>query len=376
MYNQHNYSLGVIITLVYILVAITSGCSQQAEASNTATPVSVQVQQIKNIEVKETRSLSGDVQPWEVLPLSFKVGGRIARIFVEEGDNVKKGETIALLYGRDYVLTRNLANAQIDALSPHLRRAEALRAANALPQSQLDDVQGKMKVARIQRQQAEAQLAYAGLHSTIDGVVVNRSASPGQMAGPTTPVVVIAALDPVKVSLPVAQRDLALLSEGDSIELTSMGIHKPFRGTVHSVGYVADEKTRTFPVIVKVPNPDKRLRAGMIVEAHVTINTHHGIFVPLQAVQRDLEGRPAVLVATNDERTTRASLRRVKPGQIFGDRLQILEGLSSGDKVIVRGLAADGDPITVTEAHRSAPSEPKPSDETISAPAASGTEAQ
>ena len=333
--------------LAILSVIVAAGCQGKDASAAATTPVTVEVQRVVETERQETRLLSGDVQPWEVLPLSFKVGGRIAGIAVEEGDKVKKGAPIASLEARDYVLTRDLASAQLDALSPHLHRAEALHAASALPAAQLDEIEGKVSVARIQRAQAETQLAYAALRAPIDGVVVRRLASPGQMAGPSVPVVVLASLDPAKVELPVAQRDLALFREGDTIAITSIGIEGPLTGTVHSVGYSADEKTRTFPVVLKVANPDLRLRAGMVVEARVTLARHRGVFVPLEAVQRDLEGRPAVLVVSQRD-STRAALRPVRTGTILGNQIHVVEGLTNGEDVIVRGLAADGDPVLVT----------------------------
>jgi len=272
--------------LVFILAAFGSGCTQEAGASTSATPVVVQTERVAETEVEENRRLSGDVQPWELLPLSFKVGGRISRILVEEGDRVRARQPVAYLDSRDYVLARDLARAQIDSISPHLHRAEALHAADALPKAKLDEVEGKMNVAKIQRDQAASQLAHAALHAPIDGVVVQRPASPGQMAGPSAPVVVIASLDPVKISLPVAQRDLPLFDEGESITLTSVGLDEPVTGKVHSIGYAADSETRTFPVVVRVANPDLRLRAGMIVETKLTVDRHRGFFLPLRAVRR------------------------------------------------------------------------------------------
>ncbi len=350
MHDEHRTPWLTVLTL---LAAVA--CDGNRANSPVATPVTVEVQRVAETEQPETRLLSGDVQPWDVLPLSFKVGGRIARIAVDEGDKVKKGALVASLESRDYALTRDLANAQLDALSPHLRRAEALHAASALPAAQLDEIEGKVSVARIQRDQAETQLAYAALQAPIDGVVVRRLASPGQMAGPSAPVVVLASLDPAKVELPVAQRDLSLFHEGDTIAITAVGIEEPLTGTVHSVGYSADEKTRTFPVVLKVGNPDLRLRAGMVVEARITVARHLGVFLPLESVQRDLEGNPAVLVVSHED-VTRATLRPVRTGTILGNQVHVLEGLANGDDVIVRGLAADGDPVHVTPREAKEPS--------------------
>jgi RND family efflux transporter MFP subunit len=344
-------SIGVVVAAFYACLA-SAGCSACSESRGSdvttegrKTPV--RVERVSVEEVDEYRRISGDVKPWQLLPLSFKVGGRVSKLEVAEGSKVEKNALVAVMDARDYWLTRKLAKAQVKALEPHLDRAKALYEQNALAKSELQKIQGKMRAARVQYEQAQAQLSYVNLRSPISGVVVKKLVSVGDLVGPTRPVVAVAKLETVKVELPVAQTDLQYFRKGTEVEISAAGLGRSYRGTIETVGYAADSSTRTFPVTVRVENEDLTLRAGMIVQARVKIATHRGIFVPLSAISRDIRGRPMVLVV--GEKGSRAAGRVVELGARLGERVQVKKGLAQGDKVILRGLVSPGDPIRVCE---------------------------
>lgn len=328
-----------------------AACDKKAQSaahqSRNKTPVRVFEARVET--VTEYRRLSGDVKPWELLPLSFKVGGRIAALKVDEGDKVKKNGLVAVLDAQDYWLTRNLARAQVKALEPHLKRAKALHAQNALAKAELQKLQGKMRAAKVQYQQAQAQLSYVRLRSPLSGVVVKRMVAVGDMVGPSRPVAAVAKLKKVKVVLPVSQVDLHHFKKGKSLTLEAAGLKGEFTGVIHQVGYSADSQTRTFPVTVKVDNPALALRAGMIVKARIAIAAHKGIFVPLSAVRRDIRGDSVVLVVEGSAtgKKPHASARKVKLETRVGERVQVTAGLSPGELVIVRGMVSDGDLVRV-----------------------------
>ncbi len=343
------------LSAIYLVTAISSlgiglgGCNE-ADAEEKITPIKpipVEVEVVRVEDVQEYRELSGDVHPLEILPLSFKVGGRISRIFFDEGDQVKKGALVALLDPRDYRLTRDLAASQVNALEPHLKRAEKLRDQEALSEAQFDDIKSRMNAAKIQKSQADAQLSYARLKAPISGVVVKRMVAVGDVVGPSRPVAVLATLKRVEVKLPVTQRDLPLFEVGIELSLTAPGVSRSFTGKVQRVGFTADEKTRTFPVVLEVDNPNLELRAGMVVETRVPVKRHRGVFVRLDAVTRDVSGSPRLLVVDKSEKS--AEGRNVKVGALVGDRVQVLEGLEIGDKVIVRGMVQAGNPVVVVD---------------------------
>lgn len=329
-----------------------AGCREQTQAQDQPMAIPVEVWRAETETLSEVRHISGDVMPWEIIPLSFKVGGRLTKVAIEEGQIVKKGQLIALLDAKDYSLMRDLATAQVKAIEPHVGRAEKLLASEAVSPSQMDQLRSQLEAARIQQAQAQAQVSYARMVSPINGVILKRMASAGDMTDATHPVGVIASLARAKVILAVPQRDLPLFSVGSAIDINEPGSGRIFGGTIHSVGYAADEKTRTFPVTVEVANAQLELRAGMIVEAEVHVGDIKGIFVPLDAVTRDAGGRPAVLIA--DEKSNTAVSRAVELGSVIGGRILVLSGLEPGVQVIVRGQPAPGDAVAIRSGHEAA----------------------
>ncbi len=333
------------LSFALLLALATGGCRRGGEHTAVKErPIPVSVLAAEESEVPEHRRFSGDVMPWELLPLSFKVGGRVARLLVEEGQEVHRHQLVALLDSRDYKLQAELARTQVDALQPHLARAEKLHKEAAVPRAKLDELQGKMDAARIQQRQAGALLSYSALATPMAGIVLQRRVAVGDLVDPSRPVAVIADLRRVKVILPVPQRDLALFKLKLKVELAATGVERAPEGEVHQLGFAADPKTRTFPVTLAVENPTLALRAGMIVEARVRVALHRGIPLPLDAVSRDLTGSPRVLVVASGERV---ESRPVKLGPVLGEKVLVLGGLRAGERVVVRGLVQPGDLVTV-----------------------------
>ncbi len=339
-------SIGQILAIVGFCTVVL-GCknNESKKEKFTYKPIPVQIEVAQKEEVQAFRRISGDVIPWDVLPLSFKVGGRVTRIMFDEGDQIKKGQLVALVNQRDYRLTRDLAKAQVSALRPHLERAETLLGKAALPQAQLDEIKGKMDAAEILKEQAEVQLSYARLKAPVSGIVIKRMVAVGDLVGPSRPVVVLANLHTVKVILPSSQQDLPLFSKGMNVELVAPGIEKNLTGKVNRIGYTADEKTRTFSIVLEVENKNLSLRAGMIVEAKIPLERLLGIFVPLDVVSRDSGSLPHVLVV--DPSGKQAERRNIHVGKLVAGRIQVLDGLKEGDRIITQGMAEHGNHIVV-----------------------------
>jgi membrane fusion protein, multidrug efflux system len=335
----------------FLALALIAGCGSGGPPAGERTadaPIPVEVEPAAISDVDEHLEIVGDVMPWQVQPLSFKVAGKIARLFIEEGDLVERNQLVAVLDTVDYRLVRDLADAQVEGLRPNLERASALKEKEAVTASQLDELQSRMLAAKIQRTQAATQLSYSWLRAPAAGVVVKRMMSEGDLTDAAHPVAAIAELKRVKVILPVTQRDLPLFRVKSVVSFTVPDTGRIYEGSIFSVGYAADERTRTFPVALEVSNADLELRAGMVIEARVRAATHRGIFVPLDAVHRDFEGHPIVFVAAGAP--AKAAQRRVELGVLVGERAQIVSGLAPGDAVIVRGMVQGGEPVAIVAA--------------------------
>jgi membrane fusion protein, multidrug efflux system len=346
--SERSLPLRALATALVAVGLTAVACKESGSAERESEQrIAVQVIEARVETVEGTRRIAGDVAPSEVLPLSFKIGGRVVELFVDEGDEVNEGDRVALLDPRDYRLQRELASARVEGLEPQLERAEKLAESGAVTPAELDELRTRMEAAEIQRSQAATQLSYSRLEAPISGVVLERRVAPGDMVSPSRPVVVLAELDRVEIQLPVSQRDLSLFGVGQRVEFRAAGLERRFEGEVRSVGFAANETTRTFPVKLLTDNPQRLLRAGMIVEADVPLPRREGVFLPLDLVRRDERGRTRVLVAVAGGE--RAEAREVRLGDVLGGRVRVLDGIRPGDRVIVRGMAGDGDPIEIVD---------------------------
>lgn len=167
------------------------------------------------------------------------------------------------------------------------------------------------------------------------GVVVERNVTPGQVLTTGQTAFTVSNLSTVWVMAAVNEKDLANVRRGDAVHVTTQGLgHTVLHGTVAMLGDTVDPQTRTLPVRIVVQNIGTSLRPGMFATAAIDEGaTRQALFVPEGAVQ-DVNGFKAVFVATGN---SDFSVRAVRLGEHKGDMVEVLEGLSAADRIVVDG---------------------------------------
>lgn len=221
-----------------------------------------------------------------VSDLSAKIAGRVAKVYVDEGSRVSKGQPVLELE-TDYVKL-NLQRAEADAARAKaaaddarhdLDRKKELIAKQSIPQATYDRSQAAFDQAQAAVQSAQSQvdlykqqLADSTLRSPIDGVVAEKRTDVGQRLGDQSITMVIAQTSPLKLRFRVPERYLAAVHRGDTVKATVDPYpNETFEGKVTVVGGVIDSATRSFLVETEFPNRDGKLRPGLF--ARVELNT-------------------------------------------------------------------------------------------------------
>lgn len=216
--------------------------------------------------------------------LSAKMPGRVARMYVDEGSRVSKGQPLLELES-DYVRL-NLQRAEADmarakAMADDARRdverKKGLIATNAIPQATMDRSQSAYDQANAAYQSAQAQasllrqqVADAVLRSPIDGVVAAKRTDVGQRLGDNTVAVVVAQTSPLKLRFRVPERYLASVQRGQGVKASVDPYPgQVFQGKVTVVGGVIDPATRSLLVETEFPNRDGKLRPGMFARVEL-----------------------------------------------------------------------------------------------------------
>ncbi len=334
------------MALLAIWVPLSTGCSNRADVPATLPPLPVKVMTVETGSQTVTRRFSGYTHPWEAAGVGFLIGGRVTSVQVKEGDRVRKGDLLATIDPNDYALIEQLTEAQLDAIKPNYERVVGLIQEDALPKARLDEVEGMYKAAVTQKKQAARQLAYTKLKAPIDGVVMNRGTAAGQVIGPGMPAVIVLNISKLKVKFGVTQKELGLFVAGNEVTVTFDGLAGPVAALVSNVALVPDLTTRLFEVTLEIDNADERLRPGMMGRIEVPVKRAEGFFVPLRSVKRDSGHNHVVYLVDADDKVVE---RPVVTGDLFGDQIQIVEGLEGGERLIFEGQAfvTPGEKVTV-----------------------------
>lgn len=313
----------------------------------------------------ETSTIAGSVRvPGTVQPNAYHqvsvtplVGGRVTRMFVELGQSVARGAPIAEVYSPDVAEARAQylsLQADSDAGEARLRRTERLAELGSASQQELELVRAEHVRHETEVRQAAARLRLLGLDpatigdahadaaSTVTiaapqaGVIVQRPATAGTTAEPSTVLATIAELSPVWIIADVYERDFGRVVNGAPAAITAPaypGVE--FRGRVSYVSPDVRPETRTAQVRIQVANPENRLKFGMYVTAAIGEHAGSSVVVPRAAVQ--MIGTDSVVFVPLDASATSFRERRVRIGPADGDRLAVVEGLAAGERVVTNG---------------------------------------
>lgn len=221
-------------------------------------------------------------------------------------------------------------------------------------QSTLKSAKGQLESAQGKYQGATAQLSYSEIRSPINGVVTDRSLYAGEMASAGTPIVTVMDTSQVTARAHIPQQQAALLKIGDNATISSASFDKPLPGKVSVVSPALDPNSTTVEVWVQAKNPKERLRPGTTVQISMLARSiPDALAIPAAALLTAQDGATSVMVARACRgdtyvRSLCASQTAVQAGIRDGDRVQIVEGLKEGDKVVGSGAYGlpDGHKIT------------------------------
>ncbi|PLX85707.1 MAG: hypothetical protein C0617_03230 [Desulfuromonas sp.] len=352
-----NRTMTRALVLGCLALAALSGCGKDAESGTNGegTPrekvTNVTLATVTAADHRENFTLPGTLEAWEDLTLAAEIPGSVRWIGPEEGDRLKQGQSILRLDLDTLEAKVARDQAEYDRLKQHLQRRQGLVEKKLVSQQEYEDAVQALKVAEANLRVSRVALEKSSLRSPVDGVLDELLIDLGEYVGVGDPVAVVVQVDRLKVLVDVPEKDVADLAVGDGVEVeaASIGRGAPPRlsGKVIHLAYKADPVTRTYRAKIAIDNSAGSLRPGMIVKAAFVRRELKGVIaVPLYALV-DQDGVKVVYVAEEG----RAVRRVVVAGPVVGDRVVIVEGLASGEKLIVKGQQLVTDGAAVSEGH-------------------------
>jgi membrane fusion protein (multidrug efflux system) len=314
--------------------------------------------------LSRTIDLPGEIQPYLSVAVHARIPGYVERILVDRGSAVKQGQLLAELSAPELKAQIAEAESRIQAAESERTQAEAqlaaaqstydrlkkasetpgaiagnelvqaeqqVQAARAVVEARLQAVQAATAAAQAQKDMQ----AYLRITAPFDGVVTDRTAHPGALAGPSTePLLTLQQVSRLRLVVAVPEQDAGTLPRGASVPFRLPAFpERVFNGTVARSAHSLDPKTRTMAVELDVVNRDGSLAPGMYPTVKWPVRSGRpALFVPKTSVVTTTE-RTFII----RDRDGRAEWVDVKKGAADGDLVEVLGNLHAGDRVLRRG---------------------------------------
>jgi RND family efflux transporter MFP subunit len=307
---------------------------------------------VKKQKISEKLFYTGLIEPGEKINITPDVGGKIAKIYVEEGDFVRKGQLLAELDTRAIRLQFEQAKAALAVAEANLKdaeknkeRMERLKKENAVSDQQYEKVKLAFEAAEAQHQQAKAAVNLAQynldvsiMNAPFNGIVASLNADVGDvinpmMSGfsPSSGVMTLMDFSKVKIEIKLSHRDIVRIRKGQAAFLRVDAYPgEVFEGIVSIVNQAADPLSKKFMVEVIISNEEMLLRPNTYGEIALEVKTHQdALVIPQDAV---IENKYVFLVSGDT-----VEKKEVVLGIRNSNNIEVLQGLQENDLIIVEG---------------------------------------
>ncbi|RIX98452.1 efflux RND transporter periplasmic adaptor subunit [Aureimonas flava] len=318
------------------LAAILPGAGERDEETEDAEPPTpVVLAEAGLADIALTLEAVGDTVARESVTVTARVSGRVETIAFTDGQDVAEGDILVRLDPADAQDQVRVAEAAAEEARQAFGRAARLAEDGTGPRAVANDLQRQAEAAEAEVASARERLDDYNIRAPFAGRLGLRNISLGALIQPGGEVAVLDAVDPIEIRFTVPERYLGEIRMGAPMEAASVAFpDERFRGEVTAIATRVDPALRTVLVEASVPNGEEKLLPGMLM--NVTLETgqrEDAVTVPPIAVQ--IEGANHFVFAETEGRAERVEVR---VGQRDADRVEIVEGLEAGRRVVVEGF--------------------------------------
>lgn len=360
-----------LLILSICIAALFVGCKKKAEVVVEEKIRAVKFANVKSAYTTTSNEFSGVSESGKQSNLSFRVTGNLRTLSVEEGDKVRRGQSLASIDPTDYKVQLEQAQAnlkqaevsyqgvqsQVTLAQSSYKRIESLYENNSVSLSefenaktqyenakaQLDASQAQIDAARAAVNASKNQVSYAFLSAPYSGTIQQINVEVNELVPAGNPVMVIGSSGQIQVSVGIPEIYISQVKKGQKVDVQFSSIgDKVLKGTINEIGYNT-ENAATYPVKVLMDKTNDALRPGMAARVKFNFDTHKANsnqtypMVPAEAVGQDANGN-YVFVLEEDGANRKVKKQTVSIGKLTQQGYEITGGLQGNEVVATAGL--------------------------------------
>ncbi|MCA3071748.1 MAG: efflux RND transporter periplasmic adaptor subunit [Rhodocyclaceae bacterium] len=359
--------------IVVLLLAVGAGRAVVIRNTNASaleasiadlSKVYVRVTQPKTSDAGQTVTLPGTLQGYTQSPIGARASGYVKRWHRDIGSRVKAGDLLAEIDTPEIdqqliqaLAAREQTAASLALATSSLERWEALRRKDAVSQQELDERRSNEVQARANLAAADANIvrlrqleSFKRVVAPFSGVITRRSVDVGDLidagGGAARALFVLTQTETLRAFISVPQSYAHLVRAGQEVKVTQIELQgRVFAGKVVRTSSAIDPATRTMQVEVNLPNPDGALMPGAFIQVALPLKASQATTVETNTLMFRAEGVRVAVVGADGV----VKLRPVRIGRNFGPTVEILEGITTGDRVVMNpsDSIGEGDKVTI-----------------------------
>lgn len=295
--------------------------------------LAVDIYVAENSLIDNTIYASGTIVPNEEVELKSEVSGRLTELYLDEGRYIRKGQIIAKLDDRDLLAQIKRIEYEEQLASQTEARQKKLLDIDAISREEYDLAMNQVNTLSADKELLAVRLDKTQVSAPFGGHIGFKNISVGAYLTPNTVIATLVQTNPVKIDFAIPEKYASEVSTGQEVTFEIDGTDDRFAAKVIAIDPKVDEDLRTLRLRAKTRNDLGLLKPGMFVRVEVPLEERSSIMIPTEAIVPILKGKMVYV-----KRNGMAVEAEVTTGLRTDQKVQILDGLTVGDSVIVSAL--------------------------------------
>ncbi len=329
--------------------AADADASEAEESEDDAPAIPVETAAASRADIYAMYSGTAPIEADAEAGVIAKVAGEIREILVEEGDDVTTGQLLARLDGDRLRLELMQSEANLRKAQRDYQRNVDLKDKSLVSAGDFEKIKYEMDALEATYNLAKLELSYTEIRAPIDGVIAERFVKVGNTLDVNAVTFQVTSLEPLIAYLHVPEREYRRIARDQTAVIEVDALQgSEFQATVARISPVVDPDTGTFKITIEVSDPTRRLKPGMFGRINIVYDMHpQALQVPRSAII-DEAGETSVFIV-EDEKAVR---RLIKTGYANNGHIEIVDGLTGSEKLVVVGQAGlrDGSKVSIINA--------------------------
>ncbi len=340
--------LYTIVAFSATLFMASCGSEDKKAVADNTPAISVKTSKVETNGNNPFLSVSGKIQATNSADLSTRMMGFINKVYVNVGDKVRKGQLLVSINNSDLQAKKAQVNAGITEATAAFNNAQKdynrfknLFADNSASQKEMDDmtanfemVKARLESANQMKNEINAQFAYSNITAPFSGTITSRNVEAGNMANPGMPLISIETPGNFEVMAMVPETEISQIKKETEVDVLVKSINKTLKGKVTEVSTSAKNTGGQYLVKIDLDKTTANILSGMFATVQFPIEKQSKtemVLIPTEAIIT--KGQLSGIYTVSQSNT--ALLRWLRLGKTFGNQVEVLSGLTTGEAYIV-----------------------------------------